>query len=202
MSDCGCDIGVKTADQARVLWVLLAINGAMFLGELGAGLVAESTALVSDSFDMLADAIVYGISLHAAYRATATRSRAARYSGAFQIALGLLALAEVVRRSVAGSEPDPFPIVGVGMVALAANVYCLRLISQHRGGGVHMEASYIFSQNDVIANCAAIAGGGLVYLSGWSGWDLLVGMGIGTLVLSGGYRILRRAREADAASAT
>ena len=37
MNDCGCEIEVETAEQSRVLWILLAINFAMFLGEFGAG---------------------------------------------------------------------------------------------------------------------------------------------------------------------
>ena len=65
MADCGCELEIESAAQAHVLWILLAINGAMFLAEFGAGIVAEPAALVADSFDMLADAAVYAVSLRA-----------------------------------------------------------------------------------------------------------------------------------------
>jgi cation diffusion facilitator family transporter len=179
-----------------VLWILLAINGAMFLLEFGAGIAADSTALIADSFDMLADAAVYGVSLYAVSRSALARASAARLSGYLQLALGAFALLEACRRVLVGSEPEPSYMVGVSTLALVANVVCLRLIAAHREGGVHMRASFIFSQNDVIANCAVILSGLLVALSGWSFWDLLAGAGIGSLVLWGGVRILREARAA------
>jgi divalent metal cation (Fe/Co/Zn/Cd) transporter len=63
-----------------------------------------------------------------------------------------------------------------------------------------MRASFIFSQNDVIANCVVILSGLFVALSGWPFWDLLAGGGIGGLVFWGGVRILREARTATAAA--
>jgi Co/Zn/Cd efflux system component len=80
-------------------------------------------------------------------------------------------------------------------VALVANLVCLRLIAAHKEGGIHMKASYIFSQNDVIANLSVILGGAFVWLTNLHLADLLVGAGIALLISSGGFRILREARE-------
>ncbi|MCB0256829.1 MAG: cation transporter, partial [Anaerolineae bacterium] len=63
MSECGCEIEIRDESQRKVLIVLLAINATMFIFELGLGWYAESTGLIADSMDMLADAIVYGIGL-------------------------------------------------------------------------------------------------------------------------------------------
>ncbi len=196
LASCECELEIKSASQARVLWVLLAINGAMFVAELGAGIVAESTALIADSFDMLADAAVYAVSLYAVSRSALARASAARLSGYLQLSLGVLAFFEVARRALVGSSPEPSFMIAVSTIALAANVVCLRLIAAHREGGVHMRASFIFSQNDVIANCAVVLSGLFVALSGWPFWDLLAGAGIGILVFWGGLRILREARTA------
>jgi len=200
MSDCGCEIEVDSAAQARVLWVLLAINGVMFVAELGAGLAAQSTALIADSFDMLADAAVYAVSLYAVFRGALAKASAARLSGYLQLGLGALAFVEVGRRFVFGSSPEAAWMIFVSAIALIANVVCLRLVAAHRQGGVHMRASFIFSQNDVIANSAVILGGALVVLSGWPAWDLIVGAGIGGLILSGGVRILEESRLAASAA--
>lgn len=61
MSDCGCEFEATNDTQKKVLYWLLAINATMFFLEFGVGWIAQSTALVADSLDMLADAIVYGI---------------------------------------------------------------------------------------------------------------------------------------------
>jgi Co/Zn/Cd efflux system component len=62
MQEC-CEARPVHDRQRGVLRVVLAINVAMFLVELVAGLLARSTALLADSADMLGDAIVYGFSL-------------------------------------------------------------------------------------------------------------------------------------------
>ena len=57
--------GSKKRDDAyrRVLWMVLAINAAMFAVEVIAGLVAGSAALQADALDFLGDAANYAISL-------------------------------------------------------------------------------------------------------------------------------------------
>jgi cation diffusion facilitator family transporter len=189
--------------QRSALRTVLAINAVMFVAEFGAGLLGQSTGLIADSFDMLADALVYGLSLAAVSRSDLGKAKTATTSGLFQLTLGLGALGEVVRRYLLGSEPEPAYMIIVAAIALIANAICLRVVARHRDAGVHMRASYIFSQNDVLANVAVIASGVLVAATGAQLWDLVVGAGIGLLVLSGGFRILREAREArSAASAT
>jgi Co/Zn/Cd efflux system component len=145
---------------------------------------------------MLADAGVYAVSLYVVSRSALERAFAARLSGYLQLGLGIFAFFEVIRRTLIGSSPEPSFMIAVSTIALAANVVCLRLIAAHREGGVHMRASLIFSQNDVIANCFVVLSGLFVAWSGWPLWDLLAGAGIGSLVFWGGLRILREARTA------
>ncbi|MES2642422.1 MAG: cation transporter [Myxococcota bacterium] len=180
--------------EARVLRVLLAINAAMFVVELVIGFVAQSTGVLADSVDMFADAAVYGVSLFGVGHAVARQQRAARVSGLLQLALACGVLFEVARRAFEGSEPIGPLMMGISVVALAANLLCMALLSKHRTGGVHMKASWIFSTNDVIANLGVLLAGGLVALTGSSIPDLAIGTIIGLVVLVGAGRILRLAR--------
>lgn len=177
--------------QARVLWILLAINAGMFLVEFIGGWLVESTGLLADSLDMFADATVYGISLFAVGRSARLKLGAARVNGMLQLLLALGALSEVVRRLLYGSEPLPDYMMVIAAVALIANVTCLRLIFKHRHGGAHMKASYICSTNDVIGNFGVILAGGLVALTSSRYPDLVIGAIIGVVVLVGAVRILR-----------
>jgi len=177
--------------EARVLRQLLVINGVMFVVELGFGFWAQSTGLIADSLDMLADALVYGVSLFAVGRAVADQKRAARASGWLQMLLALGALAEVGRRALVGSEPVEVMMIGVATVALVANLACVALLARHRKGGVHLKASWIFSTNDALANVGVILAGVLVLATGSAIPDLVVGAAVGLLVLSGAVRILR-----------
>lgn len=191
MSDRGCDIEVKDREEGRILVVLLCINAFMFFIEITLGILSESTALIADSLDMLVDATVYGIGLYAVGKAAIVKIKAAHLSGIFQVLLGLMVIADVVRRLIYGSEPESMLMIIVGIIALIANVICLVLISKHRDGDVHMRASWIFSKNDVIANLGIIIGGGLVYLLESRYPDLIIGVIISLIVIRGGICIIK-----------
>lgn len=184
----------QSKDQSRVLWILLSINAVMFVAEIIAGIVAESTGLMADSLDMLADATVYAIGLYAVGKAASAKARAALMSGIFQILLALGVAVEVSRRLLFGSEPEALIMIGVSMIALLANIVCLALISKHRDGEVHMRASWIFSKNDVIANVGVIFAGILVYVLASPLPDLVIGALISLIVLRGGVSIVTDAR--------
>ena len=193
MAGCGCEVEIKDKSERRVLIALLLINGVMFVAELGIGWWAQSTALIADALDMLADAMVYSVGLYAVGRTLQVKAHAARLSGSLQVLLGLLVLADILRRFIVGSEPVSTMMMGMGLVALLANVACLILIYRHREGEVHMRASWIFSKNDVIANLGVILAGGLVAWSGSRLPDLVIGLLVVIVVIRGGILILKDA---------
>ncbi|AFV83697.1 cation transporter [Alteromonas macleodii] len=193
MSGCGCEVEIKDQSQRQVLYWLLGINATMFVIEMGIGLLADSTALIADSLDMLADAVVYGVALYAIGKSLLHKANAARISGFFQMALGVLIIIDIVRRSIYGSEPVSGLMMAMGAVALVANVICLVIIRKQRNEEVHMRASWIFSANDVIANLGVIFAGVLVF---WldSRWpDLVIGVIVSCVVLRGAKMILEDA---------
>lgn len=179
--------------ERRTLFLLIAINGAMFVVELAAGWLAQSMGLVADSLDMLADAGVYGVALLAVGASAVRKSLAAAASGCIQLGLAVLVLVEVLRKWLGGSEPSFGPMIGVSVVALCANTACLYLLRKHRHGEVHMRASWIFSTTDVQANVGVILAGLLVFVTGSSAPDLIVGTVVCGIVVRGGIRILRDA---------
>lgn len=180
--------------ERRTLWLLLVINGTMFFAEAIIGWWAESTGLLADSLDMLADALVYSTALYAVGSSSALKRRAASVSGWIQIALGIGMILEVIRRLVVGSEPVSMLMIGTGLVALVANVTCLFLLAKHRSGEVHMRASWIFSTNDVIANTGVVVSGLLVMWLGSRVPDLAIGTMVSLVVIRGGLQILREVR--------
>ncbi len=194
MSGCGCEVEIKDKSERRVLIVLLLINGVMFAVELIVGWLAQSTALIADALDMLADAMVYGVGLYAVGKSLLLKADAARISGGLQILLGLLVLVDILRRIIVGSEPVSVLMMGMGLIALIANFTCLILIARHREGDVHMRASWIFSRNDVIANLGVIFAGGLVAWTGSRLPDLVIGLLVALIVIRGGILILQDAK--------
>lgn len=194
MSNCDCSVESESKEQSRVLWFLLAINVTMFFAEIVTGIIAESAGLIADSLDMLADATVYAIGIYAVGKAASVKINAASTSGIFQIILALGVAAEIARRLIWGSEPEPLFMIGISIVALIANVVCLALISKHREGEVHMRASWMFSKNDVAANSGVILAGVLVHVLHSRLPDLVIGTVIVLIILRGGITIISDAR--------
>jgi len=193
MGDCGCEIEAKNREENKVLIILLSINAFMFVVEVTFGILSESTALIADSLDMLADATVYGIGLYAVGKKMHVKITAAYVSGVFQILLGASVAVDILRRLILGSDPESILMISIGIVALIANTICLMFISKHKEGEVHMRASWIFSKNDVIANLGIIIGGSLVYFLDTRIPDLIVGIVITLIVIRGGIYIVKDA---------
>lgn len=177
--------------ETKILKYLLGINFTMFFVETVLGFYADSTGLLADGLDMLADSFVYGLSLYAVGKSIAMKHKAAFLSGIMQISLGLLCLVEVGRKFYFGSEPLSHFMIVISVIALIANLWCLALIHKHKDGEVHMKASWIFSANDVIVNTGVIISGALVYFLKSNIPDLLIGGIVSLIVIRGGVSIIR-----------
>ena len=171
--------------ESETLRWLLGINALLFVVEMTAGLIAQSTGLIGESLDNFSDAAVYGLALYAVGHSVKMQVRAAHLAGVLQLILAVGVLVEVVRRFVFGSEPESLVMMAIAFVALIANTSCL-----HREGGAHMKASLIFSANDVVINLGGITAGALVAWTGSNYPDLIIGTITGGIVLNGARRIL------------
>jgi Co/Zn/Cd efflux system component len=189
------ELGASDQQQRRLLVVVLLINAALFVLEITTGFIAQSMGLVADSLDMLADAIVYGLSLYAVGKAVAQKKRVARISGYFQLALAAFGVVEVLRRFLgAGDEPSFTLMIVVSLVAFAGNVASLFVLQRTRSQDANIKASQIFTSNDVLVNIGVIVAGVLVYLTGSKLPDLVVGAVVFCLVGYGAFRILKLSR--------
>jgi cation diffusion facilitator family transporter len=197
MADCcedkSCAIEALKERQSATLKIVLAINALMFVVELVSGLMARSTALLSDSLDNLGDALTYGLSLYAISRGARSKARVALFKGGLILAAGLFVLAQVAYGLLHPGVPV-FEAMGVvSLIALAANGACLALLWKHRQEDVNMSSVWECSRNDIASNVAVFIAAGAVWLTG-SGWpDLAVGLALSVLFLRSAIRVVRGA---------
>ena len=162
-----------------VLWFALAINAAMFLVEVIAGVHAESVSLLADAIDFLSDAVNYGVSLFVLSMASVWRSRAALVKGLSMGAYGLAVLGLTVHNLIRGAAPDPLTMGVVGFIALAANASVAASLYRFRSGEANMRSVWLCSRNDAIGNVAILLAALGVFGTG-SGWPDLAVAGIMT----------------------
>lgn len=178
--------------QRAALWWVLGINFGFFLIEMFSGWISHSMGLVADSLDMLADSMVYGLSLFAVGAAVATKKKIAKLSGYFQMGLALLGFAEVLRRFFTDSQTPLFDwMILVATLALVANIISLLIITKAKSSEAHMQASAIFTSNDIIVNSGVIVAGVLVFILENRWPDLLVGAIVFVFVMKGAVKILK-----------
>src|SRR3546814_6527451 len=146
----------------------------MFVIEVTAGLIAGSAALMADSADMFGDASVYALSLYALDRSARWKAGAAMAKGIFILALGLGVLFEIGVKLQTGVPPNSTLMLAFAALALAVNLFCLRLIWRFRSLDMNMSSAVECSRNDVIANLGVLVAAGVVALSGSFWPDIIV----------------------------
>jgi cation diffusion facilitator family transporter len=191
---CGSDLARATATERRTLVIVLLLNAAMFLAEFSAGLLAGSTALLADSLDMLADAMVYALGLFALGRAAHWRARAALTSGMFQLALGLGVGVEAGVKLFIDGLPDTTTMGVFGVIALLVNSICFLLLSRYRDGDINLRATWICSRNDMLGNVGVLVAAALVNWLGALWPDIAIGLLIAAVVVRSALRVVREAR--------
>ena len=189
---CAASAGTSSRFR-RVLWIVLAINGGMFVTEIAAGIMSASAALQADALDFFADAANYAISLAVLGMTLRWRAGAAWLKGASMGLFGLWVLGMVVWHIAQGSVPDA-PTMGIiGTLALVMNLVCLILLMAFRDGDANMRSVWMCSRNDVIANLAVLLAALGVFGTG-TGWpDFTVASLMAGLALQGAASILRQA---------
>lgn len=178
--------------EKQLLWAVLIINFGFFVVEIITGLISNSMGLVADSLDMLADAFVYALSLYAVGHTVSRKKRIAAISGYFQAALAIFGLVEVIRRFFGTEEVPVFQsMIMVSAFALIGNAVSLYLLQKSKSQEAHMQASIIFTSNDVLANLGVIVAGVAVYFTHSKLPDLLIGAAVFLMVIRGAIRILK-----------
>ncbi|RJF91392.1 cation transporter [Sphingomonas cavernae] len=195
-TNCASDKVTATNDPhwRRVLWIALAVNAAMFVGEMIAGVAGGSRALQADALDFLGDAANYAISLGVASMALAWRARAALLKGGTILLFGLAVLVSTVWSALHGAVPHAEVMGVVGFAALIANVCVAALLYRYRTGDANMRSVWICSRNDAIGNLAVMLAALGVFGTGSAWPDLVVAAIMAGLGLWGGSQIIGQAR--------
>jgi cation diffusion facilitator family transporter len=192
---CGSATVFSGLDPAfrRALWLVIAINAAMFVVEFGAGALAGSLALQADSLDFAMDAATYGLSLAVIGLAPATRARAALLKAA---SLGLVAawvIGAAIWRVFLEGRPEPVTMGAVAIAAAAANLAAVGLLWRWREGDANIRSVWLCSRNDALGNLFVLVAALGVFGTGTRWPDLLVATVMAGLFLNTSLGVGRRA---------
>ena len=176
----------------RVLWAVLAINAAMFLIEIGAGVAAGSASLQADALDFFGDAANYAISLLVVGMVLRYRAMAALAKGTTMGLFGLWIIGTAIWHALHGTLPNAYTMGAIGFAALAANAISFGLLWAYRDGDANMRSAWICTRNDVLGNLAVLLAAAGVFGTG-TGWpDIIVATIMASFALQGAWLVVRQ----------
>jgi cobalt-zinc-cadmium efflux system protein len=193
----------RLAEDRRALTIALALVGAIMVGEIVAGFVAHSLALLADAGHMLTDGAALAFALVAA--AMAARPAAGRWTFGYSrleilaaqangITLGLLAVWIVwsaIHRLI-----DPHEVRGglVLVVALAGglvSVVATMVLARASRESLNVRGAFLHIATDAAAFGATALAGGLILATGWNRFDPVASLLVAALMLWSSAQLLR-----------
>ncbi|WDZ92195.1 cation diffusion facilitator family transporter [Nocardiopsis sp. HUAS JQ3] len=186
---------------AVVLGMMLAVAAVQVVGAA----LSDSLALLADAGHTVTDSFGVALALVAVWIAArpATSRRTFGYQRAEILAAAVNALVlfvlcgfivvEAVERLRA-----PADVSGPGMIAVAAfglvmNIGALLVLRSGARASLNVKGAYLEVLSDALASVGVIAGGVVVWLTGWDRVDTLVSLGIAAIIVPRAWSLLREA---------
>ncbi|MFH1029463.1 MAG: cation diffusion facilitator family transporter, partial [Pseudomonadota bacterium] len=107
----------------------------------------------------------------------------------FLMALGILY--EAWGRFAAPQEVKSLPMLVIAVIGLAMNLLAAKALHSHSHDDLNVKSAFLHVVGDAAASVGVIAGGVIMYYTGWYQLDALISVGIGLLILAGAGRVLR-----------
>lgn len=197
----------ERSESVRRLRLVLAFTAAVMIAEAVGGWLAHSLALLADAGHMLADVAALGLALvvvrMAQRPATPERSYglvrleifAALVNGAALIVIALGIGIEAFRRLQSPPAVHGGLMLGVAAVGLLANLAGVKILHHGHHHSLNQRGAYLHVLSDLLGSLGAVVAGVVVITTGWRLADPIVSLGIGVLVLSGAWRLVRESAD-------
>jgi cobalt-zinc-cadmium efflux system protein len=187
----------------RLLAGALALIAALMAGELVAGILAGSLALLADAGHLVSDVAALGLALAAS--AMASRPAEGRWTYGFRrleilsaqangLLLGLVGIWIVyaaIRRLVSPSEVRGGVVLVVALAGIAVNVAATALLVRASRESLNVRGAFLHVVTDLAAFAGTAVAGGLVLATGWDRFDPIAGLVVAALMFWGAFGLLR-----------
>jgi cobalt-zinc-cadmium efflux system protein len=190
-------------DDARRLTLALALILGLMAGEVVAGILASSLALLSDAAHMLTDAGAIALALFASRLArrpagggfTFGFRRAeilsAQVNGATLVALAVVIVWEGIRRLADPPEVEGLVVLVVALVGIVVNLAATMVLAGADRRSLNVEGAFQHVLTDLFAFIATAIAGAVVVLTDFTRADGIAALVVAALMLRSGYGLLR-----------
>ncbi|MBI0435970.1 cation diffusion facilitator family transporter [Roseomonas sp. KE0001] len=200
----GHDHGAGNANSAA-LAKALGLTGAFLLAEVAGAYIFNSLALLSDAAHMLTDALALAVALVAIRvgRRPADRRRtwgyhrfeilAAAFNASLLFLVALYILYEAYQRFREPAEIGSLGMLAVAAFGLLVNWISMRLLAGGSESSLNVKGAYLEVWSDLLGSVAVIIGAAVIWATGWTWVDPVLGIAIAFWVLPRTWTLLSEA---------
>ena len=189
--------------NARRLTLALGLTGSFLLIEVGGAWAFNSLALLSDAAHMLTDVAALAIALatirigqrppddERSFGYRRFEILAAAFNALLLFAVAAYVLIEGAKRLLQPSEVQSIGMMAVAAAGLIVNLISMRILAGSKDESLNVKGAYLEVWADMLGSIGVIAGAALIWATGWSWVDPVVGIAIGLWVLPRGWTLLK-----------
>ncbi|GAB7025915.1 cation diffusion facilitator family transporter [Geotalea toluenoxydans] len=181
----------------------IVLTSLTLVAEVAGGIWTNSLALLSDAAHVFLDLFALLLSLGAirlaAMPVSETRTfgwHRAEVFASFINGVSILLIAfgimyEAWGRFLHPEEVKSLPMFIIALVGLAMNLLSASALHQHSHDDLNVHSAFLHVIGDAAASVGVIAGGVIMYFTGWYVLDAIVSVGIGFVIFWGSWRVIR-----------
>jgi cobalt-zinc-cadmium efflux system protein len=194
---------VSPDTDGRRLAITLGLIVTFMVGEVVAGILAGSLALISDAAHMLTDAVALGLSLVALRLASRPAKGqmtfgfrraeilSAQFNGATLLVLALLIIYGAIGRLVTPSAVAGGTMVAVALAGVAVNLAATRILSGANRRSMNVEGAFQHIVTDLAAFMITAIAGVVILATGANRADAVASLIIAAIMLRAAYGLLK-----------
>lgn len=194
--------GALASANPRRVGMALATIVAFMAAEVVAGIMAQSLALLSDAAHMLTDAGALGLSLAAMWLAARPPRGGLTYglkraeilsaliNGVTLVGLGLVIVAEAIRRLIAPPEPVASTMLVVALAGIVVNLFATWQLARANRTSLNLRGSYQHLLTDLYAFIGTAVAAVVIMLTGFSRADPIASLIVAGLMFWAGGRLI------------
>ena len=192
----------RAADR-RLLGVALVLIAGLMVGEVAAGIVAGSLALLADAGHLLTDVAALAAALIAS-RLAARPARgawtfglgraeilAAQANGIALLLVGVWIVYGAVRRFVSPADVHGGIVLVVALVGVVVNLVATLVLARADHESLNVRGAFLHVATDLAAFAGTAVAGALVLATGWDRFDPIAGLAVAGLCLRSSWSLLR-----------
>lgn len=194
--------GADTEIKGR-LKVSAALTAVIFVAELAGGYLTNSLALISDAAHVFMDVLALSLSWFALYISELPPTEKRTYglhraevfvsfiNSSVLILLTAFIFYKAYQRLIDPQEVEAYGMLAVAVVGLVVNLAVALWLMRYAHSDLNVKSAYLHVLGDAAASVGVIAGGVVIYFTGWYMADPLISFAIGAIIMAGSYNIMK-----------